>query len=498
MKKLIALVLALAMVLMAASALAANITIEKTNVGQTYDIYKLFDAIVDSARTDGGAGISYKLRTGVSDFKATVNGSEVDGATSWFELDSAGNVKAKSGLNEDMLKSENFKAWAKAYGQKLTDKTITGDGNDQTISGLTDGYYFITTTTGTLVTIDSIGPDETVQDKNPPTNIDKEITGVVNDEGSVTSDREAAIAQVGAVVNFEVRIPIANGAVNYRFEDKMSHGLTLGNTVTVKLETAAVGETPASLSDAIAVSTYADGTPTMTNNATDGELDIYIAFKNSWLADNVGKTIVINYTGTVNNTAVIASANPNEATIKWGDISNPLTDTDTVNVYPARITVTKEDGTGAALEGAGFILKNSSNLYYKNTNGVISWVAESEATVVRPVRATNAQTGEKEGDAVASFEGLPDGSYILIEKEVPTGYNKAADTTWTIKPATAVDPADVNNLSTDLTLTPTVTNNQGTELPSTGGIGTTIFYILGGLLVVGAAVILVARRRVHE
>jgi len=165
MKKLISLVLALAMIMMVGAAFAASITIQKTNNGQTYDIYKIFDAVVDSARTDGGAGISYKLRSGKTDYKATVNGTEVDGAT-WFAVDTAGNVTAQSGLTETVLKSDDFKAWAMAYGEHLTDKTVTGDGSDKTISDLSDGYYFITTTTGTLVTIDSIGPDETVQDKN--------------------------------------------------------------------------------------------------------------------------------------------------------------------------------------------------------------------------------------------------------------------------------------------------------------------------------------------
>ena len=242
-------------------------------------------------------------------------------------------------------------------------------------------------------------------------------------------------------------------------------------------------------------STYATS-QTAENKTTDGELDINIVFDNTWLSANVGKTIVINYTGTVNNTAVIAGANPNEATIKWGDISNPLTDTDTVNVYPAKITVTKKDGTGAALEGAGFILKNSSNLYYKNTDGIISWVAEADATIVRPVQAE--VNGEKAGPATAAFVGLADGTYTLIEKEVPTGYNKAADTTWTIKPATATGSLEANNLSTDLALEAEVTNQQGTELPSTGGIGTTLFYVAGIVLVLGAAAIIIARRKAEQ
>ncbi|MBQ3278885.1 MAG: isopeptide-forming domain-containing fimbrial protein [Clostridia bacterium] len=476
MKKLIALVLALALVMAVAVASAAQITIEKTNKDQVYEIYKLFDAVVDPQRVDGGSGISYKLRSDKEDFKATVNGTEVDGATSWFELDSAGNVKGQSGLTETVLKSDDFKAWAMAYGKKLTDKTVTGDGNDQTITGLDDGYYFITTTTGTLVTIDSIGPDETVQDKNPPTTIDKEITGVA--DGDVTTDKEKALAQVGTEVNFEVRIPIANGAVNYSFEDDMSAGLTNSKNATVYLveKDAAVAE------GATAETAY--GT---LSYPTEGNLDIVIAFDNAWLKNNIGKDIIVKYSATVNADAVIAdAANPNKATIKWGNTDKPLTHEDTVEVWSAKITVKKVDGAGNALDGAGFVLKNEDGKYYKNTDGIVSWVdTEAAATEIFPVKANDEATV-----AAATFTGLANGTYTLVEKTVPKGYNKAADSTLTIKDA---DAEDLN-----LAIETTVTNNQGTELPSTGGIGTTIFYILGGVLIVGAAIILVARRKAHD
>ena len=469
MKKLIALVLALAMVATLGLAFAADdltITIADTHEGQIYKIYKLFDATVTAEHTSGGTGISYQLPDGKS----------LEGNT-WFKLDEGGNVVAKEGTDETAIKSDAFKTWAVSFGTELTDKQVTGDGTDKTISGLANGYYYITTTTGTLVTVTSIGPSIEVVDKNPGTEIDKEITGVA--DGDVTADKEKALAQVGTVVNFEATIPIANGAVNYIFEDKMSHGLTLGDTVTVKLLD---GET---LSGAIAEATY--GTLTAANKTDDAELDIRIVFSNEWLKANIGKTIVINYTGTVNSNAVIAdAANPNKATIKWGNVDNPLTDEDEVEVWSAKITVKKVDGDGKPLEGAGFILKNASNKYYKNTDGIVSWVdAEDDATEIFPVKATADAT-----EAAASFTGLANGTYTLIEKTVPTGYNKAADSTVTIKDA---DAEDLN-----LAVETTVTNNSGAELPSTGGIGTTIFYILGGLLVIGAAVILVARRKAQD
>ena len=89
-----------------------------------------------------------------------------------------------------------------------------------------------------------------------------------------------------------------------------------------------------------------------------------------------------------------------------------------------------------------------------------------------------------------AFTGLGKGKYTLVENTVPAGYNPAADEEFEVE-------AD-NFESLELELTADVINNKGAELPSTGGIGTTIFYIIGAILVVGAGVVLVTRRRMKK
>lgn len=467
----------------ATSVFAANdgtIEVTDTHKGQVYELYQLFDATTVEGRTaDDTDGISYKLMAGKTDFKATVDGTEVDGAQ-WFKLVN-GNVEIKDAAATAAIKEDNaaFAAWAKAYGVKnATTKEASADKAEVKWTGLAEGYYFITTTTGSLVTIDSIKPNVEVRDKNPVTQVDKKITGA----NSIDAAGKNALAQVGTEVKYESRIPITRGAYNYKFTDVMTDGLTL-KADSVKVY---IVETGAAVADGAADVNAACGAITA-ENKTGKDADITIVFGDAWLKTNWEKDIVIKYTATVNANAVIAGeGNPNTAKIEYGNEANPLTDTDDAKVYSAKVTIKKVDGDGNALEGAGFKLKNTQNKWYKITDGIVSWVdTEAAGTEIFPVKGSGT-------DAVASFTGIADGTYTIVETTVPRGYNKAKDTDISIK------PASTNNLTSELTVEAEVPNQSGTELPSTGGIGTTIFYVLGGLMVVGAGIVLVARRKASE
>ncbi len=469
MRKAIALALALIMVLTVAAVFAADdlsITIPKTNDGQVYKIYKLFDATVTETHETGGEGISYQL----------MSGKTLPDDNTWFQVDQAGNVTAKDGIEEKDIITDEFKAWAIAYGTELTDKQIEGDGGEKSFTGLSDGYYFITTTTGTLVTVTSVGPNVEVEDKNPGTNVEKKI--IKADTGSVKSDDEEALAQIGSSVHYESRITIANGALNYVFKDNMSDGLTCNQDVEIYLveSGANVGESDSPVEASVCgAATY----------PASGDYDIILAFDNNWLKANKDKDIVVRYSAIVNNAAVVAGeGNPNTARIEWGNTEDPLTDEDDAKVFTGQISVLKYDGAKEdekPLEGAGFKLKNADGKYYKLVNGAVTWV-DTEADGDEHLSNTDGE--------VAPFIGLADGTYTLAETTVPEGFNKASDTTITI--------AAHDHTETNLDQVATVENRQGAELPSTGGIGTTIFYVIGGLLVLGAAIVLVARRKAES
>ena len=422
-----------------------TITLPTDNAGTdeeiTYTVYKVFDA------TNNGtsSAISYKIDS--------TNGElSEDMIAAGFSVDTAGNVSGPASLDADATSA--IAAYATdsigTFTAKPSDKTLT-------ITGLKYGYYYITTTTGSVVTVDSTNPNADVEDKNtipgPP---DKKIVDGDDFIGSLDEAGQNALAQVGSTVYFEVTITKVKGATNYVFHDVMDAGLQYNNDVAV---------TPAAVVD---------------NTTTASGDTVTVSFKNDELAKLAdGTDITITYSATVTSDALTTDPANNTATLDYGD--GHTTEMDQVSVYNAKFTVTKQDGEGEALEGAGFVVANADGKYYKLTNGVVSWVDS--------IDDATEYTSDEDG-AVTAFTGLADGTYTLIEKTVPDGYNKAADSTFTI------DEGDytADNLEQETT----VVNNSGTELPSTGGIGTTIFYILGSLLVVGCGIVLISRKRMQD
>ncbi len=404
----------------------------------TYTVYKVFNATSNGT----SSAIAYQIDT--------VNGNlTTDMIDAGFAVDDAGNVSGPTSLDADAIAA--IAAYAKdsigTFKAKPSDGTLT-------ITGLEYGYYYITTTTGAAVTVNSTNPNASVDDKNaipgPP---DKKITGVT--DGSLDEAGANAIAQVGTKVEFSATITKVKGAANYVFHDTMSQGLKYNDDVAV---------TPAG-------AVYDD--------TVDGSDTITLTFDNEWLAgldDNT--TITITYSATVTSDALSIDAANNTASLDYGD--GNTTDTDTVKIYNAKFTVTKKIDTedGDPLAGAGFVIANTDKKYYKLANNVVTWVDS--------IDDATEYTSDAQG-AVPAFTGLADGTYTLIEKTVPEGYNKAADSTFTIK--------DGDYTAANLEQASTVPNKTGTALPSTGGIGTTIFYVVGAMLVIGAGVVLVTRRR---
>ena len=213
--------------------------------------------------------------------------------------------------------------------------------------------------------------------------------------------------------------------------------------------------------------------------------------------------ITVEYTATLNNNAVLGSAgNPNEVYLEYsnnpnkseeGDNETGTTPKDVVIVFTYKTIVNKVDEKGDALTGAEFTLEK----YNKKTD---KWEA---ITVVKNDEGTT-----------FTFSGLDDGNYRLTETKTPAGYNtiKPIEFTITAEHDVLSDNPALTSLNgnvttgeitftsnvTDGSLSTDVVNKAGSTLPETGGMGTTIFYILGGLLVLFAVVFLVAKKRMSN
>ncbi len=448
MKKIVSLLLAAVMVMaMSISAFAAgtgSITITPpddidTSAEITYTIYKVFDA---DASADG-TKISYKLVSG----KTT--------APAGFSVDKAGNVTYDGGEEVTELTQADIDAIA-AY---VTDDDIVGTakstgGNDAVIENLPNGYYYITTTTGSVVTINSTKPDAEVDDKNVVPGVNKEITGA----SSYDADGKKALAQVGTEVEYTATITVGKGQLGYVFKDTLGTGLEyVDGSLTVTDMTAGTDYTLAVSGQNITV-TFEDDS--IKGLAQDSE-------------------IVVVYKAKVTSAALQDNPAKNTATISYGNDSQYTSKPSETETYNAKITVIKNDDQNEPLAGAGFVLKNADGKYYKFADGAVSWVdAEADAT-----EYTSGDDGKLDGE----FTGLADGTYTLVEKTTPSGYNTAEDKEITI----AKGDYSAGNLKQEAT----VINKAGSVLPATGGIGTTLFYVVGSVLVIGAAVVLISKRR---
>ena len=486
-RKILSLVLALVMVMgLAATAFAegdgatttkpGSITITNAVVGQTYTIYQILDLE------------SYNPEKKIYAYKANPAWEE------WLKKDAQAYVSFNPQGYVTWVEGADAAAFAKAAQKYAKDNSITNQGSvtaSATTVSFTDldlGYYLVDSTLGTLCSLDTTNPNVKMKEKNEaPTNVK---TVEEDSTGDYVNKNDA---DIGQTVNFKSVITAQPGAEKYVFHDIMSNGLTL-DKASIKIDDVAV--------------TNPDGSDVAGDNYTvsypSGEgadkCTFEIAFGQSYL-DTITKatTITITYSATLNENAVIAGeGNLNTSKLSYGDSSNTQTTPDSeTKTYTWKLPIYKyhKDGeTKKALAGAEFILYKGSeepNRDYAQVDGgkLIGWTKTK-------AEATTLVSGD---DGMIAVEGLDADTYYLEETKAPGGYNKLAGPVKVeISHAVTDEGAHMTHtLKQDTTNVEEVgiENNSGTELPSTGGIGTTIFYVLGSILVIGAVVLLITKKR---
>lgn len=460
---LLALVMALSLITTAfAAGETGSITIDNAVVGKTYTIYRIFD--LNSHNNDYTA-INYKVSTKWAAFFQ-------DGAKGhdYVTIDDQGYVTWKVGADKAAFAAD---AYAFAQAEHIADDgKKTADSSTVKFENLTLGYYLVQSDLGVLCSLDTTMPDVTIKEKNSKPTVDKQVQENSNSNWGDTND-----ANIGDTVNFKTTINVVDGQPkNYVLHDKMSNGLTFdAGSVEVK-----IGDRTLTLG-----SDY-----TLIANPKDG-CTFEIEFKENVLKPN--DVVIVTYSATLNEKAVIyPEPNTNETKLVYGEGSETTWDETKTFTYQFDLVKTKTDKT--VLDGAEF------KLYDAKTEGnEIALIDEGNGVYRVATAAEKAAEGFVSATIKAgkvTIKGLDSGTYYLEETKAPAGYNVLAE-----RVEVKIDHANLTATvegDTYVSGGVQVINQTGAELPSTGGIGTTVFYVVGGLLVVAAGVLLVTRKRMSK
>ena len=466
-----------------------SITISNAAKGETYTIYKLFDATV----SEDGKSIAY-------------TGTIPESLNTYFTADDNGYISATDAAKDGANMSEGLKNALKEWTKTATATAkIESDGSALTFNGLAYGYYVVTTTQGnSVISVDSTMPNVTIVDKNSSTPSD------------LHKDASNKDVNIGDTVTYTVRFKTSNydgaGA-----DAKEIVSYTIKDTLPDFLEDVTV--------TSIIVDDDGDDTTlgdqhNVTAQFDDDKKIVIKWYENNQFLYNNGATITITYTAKVTDKAAIAgNGNPNKVTVTWttkgGTEPGPDKVEDVETIYTYAIALKKVNNEGKALPGAVFEFP----FYVKSTpdkDGAYIYAGTTEGEGL-----TNQITTPKDG--VIVVKGVKSGTYEITEVKAPDGYNKLTDpvtieaektgatstykTVYLDKDGNVVGKdadADtkVHKVEVDIeTIAATavvVVNKAGTELPSTGGMGTTVFYVLGSVLVLGAVVLLVTKKRMSD
>lgn len=494
MKKLMAALLAVAMVCaMAIPAFAAGgagattgegkITIDNAVIGHTYKIYRILNLQYNDTAKSFRYEKNDKWGAFVEEQTAYLSVDSTTGVVTWANSDNADNgtaIKALAVAAGQYVKDQGTALTADDF-KEATSSTVTFD-------NLPLGWYLVVSdlTTDAICSIDTTAKQVTIREKNGVPTVTKEV------EYASGSWGEGNDGNVGDTVNFQTTIYVTDGnPTNYILHDEMSNGLDFkeGSIVVKKND-----------------ERFTDYTVVApTDNCT-----FEIKFNENSLHTN--DKVVVTYSATINSNAVVGTAgNENETWLKYGN--NGETTHGKTKTYTWKFNIfkyfTDSNDKMQYLANVEFVLYRKDNTANKTTkyaqfdsnNKLTGWTeAENEATKLK----TNATS-------IVGVEGLDKGTYFLKEITTPDGFNGLTSdvevqidsscntlngATYTVQ-YKMVNEEDFTDTDEEEKVVP-IENKRGTVLPGTGGIGTTIFYVIGGGLMAAAAILLITKKRMEN
>lgn len=504
MKKLMAALLAAAMVCAMAipafadgtGTAAASTTTYTITAPATTHIYEIYQIFTGDYSTDAaGAAKLSNIKWGTNGKGGTV-GAAVDQTV----LTTLSNVASSASDSAKLAVIENY--------VDLSTSPVDTVTNGSSASVL-PGYYLIKDKDGSLsgsepytTYIVSVVGNVTINPKsNDVPKFNKKLKDT-NDSTGVTTDwQDSADYDIGDYIPFRLQgtVPADYASYStyyYAFHDVEEAGLTFDPT-SVKVYVGDENGTEIS-------NTYYTVATKTSGTLSDTECTFEIVFSDLKTVPGVtaGSTITVTYKSMLNENAVLGEqGNVNKAKLEYSN--NPhstgtgKTPWDNVIVFTYKVVVNKVNQDSAPLKGAEFTLT-------KKISGA------PEVVKIMTIDATS--------ETQFTLSGLDDGEYTLTETKTPANYNTISPITFTVTAEhtitwettpreTVLTSLSGNTASGEITFTPSKTNGTlttnvvnkiGTTLPGTGGIGTTIFYVIGGGLMAAAAILLITKKRMEN
>lgn len=471
------------------TATKGTITITNAKKGETYKLYKILslESYSYTGNDKDNGNYAYTL-TGDTNWDNFITSPDV--IDKYFEYDSThkyltwkgdkspARVKEFAQLALKFARNEEYNVQPVQTAQKATSDTVI-------YSGLDLGYYLVDSSMGTLCALTTTNQNAKIVEKNTAPTVEKKVG---NSAQNVNSENNTA--SIGDTVYFKTIITAQPGAQNYVLHDKMDAGLTF-NERSVK---AILNKNETKKDTELTATDYSVVTSNL--EGTDPKCTFHIEFTpklcESLKADD---TITVTYSATLNENAVIAGEGyKNETWLKYGDSQNTqhkTTTTKTFEMHVFKFYIDKNDlTTEKGLADAKFTLSKNPNgtdpikLINKGSNTYRVAKKDETNTITEVITPDNGRF---------TIQGLGAGTYYLTEIQQPAGYNKLSGPVTVVideNEKVRVGESEANPVK--------VENKTGTVLPSTGGAGTTMIYLIGGALVLGSGVVLATKRRVKN
>lgn len=478
MKKIISVILSLMLIAsLSVTAFAAeetgSITINGVGESTTYEIYKLLD--LESYDVDAGA-YSYKANTAWTEFFATNDAkaymaTDADGYVTWAAAEDDDTKAAFAKLALAYAKANNINPVKSS--ENAGEFVITGTTGK--FDGLELGYYLVDSTMGALCGLTTTNPHASINAKNGIPTIDKQVN-----EDSTAQWGATNTSDIGQTIEYRVTINVHAGAENYVLHDVMAAGLTYIGVSKIEHVVPGTG-THDVTADKYEVKT---GTAVVTDGCT-----FEVHFSKAMCDElETNDKIIVYYTAMLNRNAVInGDGNLNTAWLTFGE--GGVSNEDAVTTYTYGVDIIKTDSANKLIDGAQFKIYDAAN-----GGNEVAVVLMDDGVTYRRARADETGVAIVVKDGKVRVVGFDNGTYYLEETEAPDGYNKLS-----ARQKFIVSDANLDAVFNDGVYSTGsgvhVVNKTGSMLPETGGMGTVLFITFGTIVVLGAGVLLVTKKR---